>query len=669
METILKVENLKTYFKTYRGTVKAVDGVSLDIHEREIVAVVGESGCGKSVTQLSILQLVATPPGQIMDGKVWMDGQDLLQFGSDSPEMRSIRGGKIAMIFQEPMTSLNPTLTISRQITEMLELHLNMKTEEARERAIELLDMVGIPDAKSRIDDYPHQFSGGMRQRVMIAIAMSCNPRILIADEPTTAIDVTTQAQLLEIMQEVVQKFDTSLIIVTHNLGVVARYAQRIYVMYAGRVVESGTSKDIFGDPRHPYTRGLLNSVPRLDEEQGSKLIPIEGVPPNLIKLKPTCAFLPRCKYRQANCETASWPPLRNIGGEHQIACYEDIPDRRAEIKASVSQSPTARPISQEHLVEVKDLKMYFPITRGLLRRKVADVKGIDGVSFHIKKGETLGLVGESGCGKTTAGRCILRLYEPTGGQILFKGMDITHLPERKIRPFRKDMGVVFQDPFNSLDPRQTAGNIVGEALKIHRICKSKSEYKDRVEHLFREVDLDPGMADRVAHEFSGGQRQRIGIATAISCNPSLIICDEPISALDVSIQAQVTNMLERLQDELGLTYLFVAHDLSVVRHISDRVAVMYLGHIVEITSSKELYKNPLHPYTRALLSAVPVPDPWIEEKRERIILQGEIPSPLNPPRGCTFHPRCQMAVAECREVVPQLKEMGGDHEVACIRI
>jgi len=669
MESLLKVENLKTYFNTFRGTVKAVDGVSLEINEGEIVAVVGESGCGKSVTQLTIMQLVATPPARIMDGKVLLEGQDLLKFKSSSPEMRSIRGGKIAMIFQEPMTSLNPTLTICRQITEMLELHQGMNPEESRKRAIELLSMVGIPDAKNRIDDYPHQFSGGMRQRVMIAIAMSCNPKILIADEPTTAIDVTTQAQLLEIMQNIVKKFNTSLIIVTHNLGVVARYAQRIYVMYAGRVIESGTSKDIFGNPRHPYTRGLLNSVPRLDEEQGSKLIPIEGMPPNLITLKPTCAFLPRCKYRKAICENQPWPALRNIGGQHQIACCVDIPDKEAEITVSEQQVSAVGQVCEDQLVEVKDLKMYFPITRGLLRRKVADVKSVDGVSFHIKKGETLGLVGESGCGKTTVGRCILRLYEPTAGQVLFKGLDITHLPERTIRPLRKEMGVVFQDPFNSLDPRQTAGSIVGEALQIHRMFKTKKEYEERVEQLFREVELDPSMADRVAHEFSGGQRQRIGIATAISCNPSLIICDEPISALDVSIQAQVTNMLERLQDELGLTYLFVAHDLSVVKHISDRVAVMYLGHIVEITSSNELYKNPLHPYTRALLSAVPVPDPWIEEKRERIILTGEIPSPISPPIGCAFHPRCPIAIPDCRDAVPSLKDMGSGHQVACIRV
>jgi peptide/nickel transport system ATP-binding protein len=669
MSTVLKVENIKTYFTTYRGVVKAVDGVSLEIGEREIVAVVGESGCGKSVTQLSVLQLVATPPGRIVDGKVWLDGQELLHFGAESAEMRSVRGNKIAMIFQEPMTSLNPTLTICRQITEMLQLHLKMNAADSRARAIELLDMVGIPDAKSRIDDYPHQFSGGMRQRVMIAIAMSCNPKILIADEPTTAIDVTTQAQLLEIMREVVNRSNTSLVIVTHNLGVVARYAHRIYVMYAGRVIEAGTAKDIFGNPRHPYTRGLLNSVPRLDEEQGSKLVPIEGTPPNLIKLNPTCAFLPRCKYHQEICETEPWPPLRNIGGRHEIACHLDIPDRGAEVKSGVCGELSVKPTKEERLVEVKDLKMYFPVMRGLLKRKIADVKSVDGVSFYIRKGETLGLVGESGCGKTTIGRCILRLYEPTDGQILFNGVDITHLPEKKLRPLRREMGVVFQDPYNSLDPRQTAGSIVGEALRIHRMCGSKKEREERIKELFREVDLDPSMADRVAHEFSGGQRQRIGIASAISCNPSLIVCDEPISALDVSIQAQVTNMLERLQCELGLTYLFVAHDLSVVKHISDRVAVMYLGRIVEITNSSELYKNPLHPYTKALLSAVPVPDPWIEEERERLILEGEIPSPLRPPSGCSFHPRCPIAIPACRDAVPRLEDMGGGHEVACIRV
>jgi peptide/nickel transport system ATP-binding protein len=324
---------------------------------------------------------------------------------------------------------------------------------------------------------------------------------------------------------------------------------------------------------------------------------------------------------------------------------------------------------NSESIVELENLQMYFPVTRGLFQRKVADVKAIDGVSFNIKKGETLGLVGESGCGKTTAGRCILRLYEPTGGKVLFKGVDITHLPERKIRPLRCEMGTVFQDPFQSLDPRQNAGEIVGEPLVIHHFTKTKKEYQDRLEELFRTVELDPGMADRVPHEFSGGQRQRIGVARAIACNPDLVVCDEPISALDVSIQAQIINLLEELQEKLGLTYLFIAHDLSVVRHISDRVAVMYLGRVVEITGSYELYQNPLHPYTKALLSAVPIADPVADKKRERIMLKGEVPSPLFPPRGCHFHPRCSIAVADCAQSIPPLREVGKNHQVACFKV
>jgi len=673
MSILLKVENLKTYFHTDSGLLKAVDGISYHINEQEVIGLVGESGCGKSVSQLSVMQLLP-PAGQIIDGKVIFEGQNLLTLKPNGAEICLIRGGKIAMIFQEPMTSLNPVLTISQHLESMLELHLKMDRQKARKRSVDLLNLVGIPDANSRIDDYPHQFSGGMRQRVMIALALSCNPKLIIADEPTTAVDVTIQAQLLELMNDMVTNFKTSLILVTHNLGVVARYAKRIYVMYAGRIIESGTSKEIFSHPRHPYTIGLLKCIPRLDDPQHKKLVPIEGLPPYMINVPPTCAFLSRCSYRTIKCEQEPWPELKPIGGQQYVSCYVDTKAQVGFVPAQEVVHVQAKRIDNlskdNPLVEVRDLKMYFPVIRGILRRTVANVKAVDGISYKIGKGETMGLVGESGCGKTTTGRCILRLYQPTAGQVFFEGQDISQMPESKIRPFRRRMSLIFQDPFGSLDPRQSAGSIIGEPLIIHHLVQNKGEYKDRVEELFRIVGLDPAMMNRVPHEFSGGQRQRIGIACALACDPSLIVCDEPVSALDVSIQAQIINLLEELREgKRGLTYLFIAHDLSVVRHISKRLAVMYLGRIVEITDSESLYDNPLHPYTKALLSAVPIPDSYVEEQRKRIILKGEVPSPLNPPSGCHFHERCSIATQECSQVVPQLHDVGGDHQVACIRI
>jgi peptide/nickel transport system ATP-binding protein len=468
------------------------------------------------------------------------------------------------------------------------------------------------------------------------------------------------------------------LVLVTHNLGVVARYAQRVYVMYAGRIVEVGPTKEIFAHPRHPYTVGLLKSVPRLDQARDRKLIPIEGLPPNLIKMPPTCAFLPRCPYRISRCEKSHWPALTPVGEHHSAACFVNLEDKPIEISSLQSDSELRvtssaqvnRQVENKTLLDVKHLKMYFPVTRGLMRKKVADVKAVDDVSFHVNVGETLGLVGESGCGKTTLGRGILRLIEPTAGEVFFEGQNLLTLSSGKMRQLRRKMSLMFQDPYGSLDPRQSAGSIVGEALIIHKMTKSKAEYHERVEHLFHRVGLDPSMIDRVPHEFSGGQRQRIGIARALACDPSLIICDEPISALDVSIQAQIINLMKELQQGIkGLTYIFIAHDLSVVRHISDRVAVMYLGHIVEITDSNTLYQNPLHPYTKALLSAVPIADPVVEEKRERILLKGEVPSPLNPPSGCPFHPRCYDAIPDCQQISPQLRQVGNRHEVACIRV
>ena len=679
MSVLLKVEDLKTQFSTERGLVKAVDGVSYDIEEGEIMGLVGESGCGKSVSQLSIMRLIPSPPGEIVGGRAIFDGQDLFRFEANSPEMRAVRGGKIAMIFQEPMTSLNPALTIARQLTEVMQLHLNMESGAARERSIELLGLVGIPDGERRLDDYPHQFSGGMRQRVMVAMAVSCNPRLIIADEPTTALDATIQAQLLELMKDIVVRFNTSMVMVTHNLGIVARYAQRINVMYAGRIVESGTVKEIWDNPLHPYTIGLLQCVPKL----GRRLTPIEGFPPHLINIPPTCPFLPRCGFRQESCERDAWSTLRHVEGRHYVACPVDTRSAQSRQQrdsgngvssgARAEAAPEKGGLSMSHdelVLDVKDLRMYFPVTRGLLRRKVADVKAVDNVSFKIRRGETLGLVGESGCGKTTVGRCAQRLYRPTAGQILFEGEDVARLPESRLKTLRRRMSVVFQDPYGSLNPRMSAGAIVGEPLGVHGLVTNNRERNEKVEELFLMAGLDPSMTDRFPHEFSGGQRQRIAIARALAGDPSLIICDEPISALDVSIQAQIINLLQELQQKKkGLTYMFISHDLLAVQYVSTRVAVMYLGRIVEIASSTELYDNTLHPYSRALLSAIPVPDPHIEETRERIILQGDVPSPLNPPPGCHFHTRCPIAGPECCEVVPTLRDVGGGHEVSCFKV
>jgi peptide/nickel transport system ATP-binding protein len=672
MAELLRVNNLATHFRTEIGTVRAVDGVSYHIDENEIVGVVGESGCGKSVTQLSVMQLIG-PPGKIVGGEVIFEGRDLLKLRENGPEIRSIRGGKIAMIFQEPMTSLNPVLTIGQQLTEMLRLHMKMSNAAARKRAIEIMGMVGIPGAEHRLDDYPHQFSGGMRQRIMIAIGVSCDPRILIADEPTTALDVTIQAQVLELMKDMVERLGASLVLVTHNLGVVARYAQRIYIMYAGRIVETGTCMDIFENPRHPYTIGLLRSVPRLDEEQGTKLVPIPGTMPTMFGESTHCAFLPRCPYRIARCYHEPWPGLSLVGENHWAACYAQVEREKDTVRVSSGgECATAKGTKLDDctLLDVKDLKMYFPVMRGLLQHKVADLKAVDGVSFKLRKGETLGLVGESGCGKTTLGRCVLGLYKPTGGCISFAGEDIAKLSEKDICACRSHMAMIFQDPYSSLDPRQSAGSIVGEPRRIHCMAKGRSEQRETVEELFRTVGLDPSMSDRMPHEFSGGQRQRIGIARALACSPRLIVCDEPISALDVSIQAQIVNLLQELQEKSqDLSYLFIAHDLSVVKHISDRIAVMYLGRIVELCKSRVLYDNPLHPYTQALLSAVPIADPAVEATRERIILKGEVPSPLDPPQGCSFHPRCHLATRECVEGVPPLREIGDEHQVACIKV
>lgn len=670
MEHLLEIKNIETCFKTDGQLVKAVDGVSMYLDPGEIIGIVGESGSGKSVTMMSMLQLISSP-GKITGGEVYIQGEDknMLEYGPDSEQMRHMRGGKVSMIFQEPMTSLNPVLTIGYQIQENIMEHLHLSKEEAKKKAIEMLKLVNIPDAEERFNYYPQQFSGGMRQRIMIAMAMSSEPTVLVADEATTALDVTTQAQLLEMLRDIAKKTNTALVIVTHNLGIVARFAERIYVMYSGSVVEMTDTKRLFANPEHPYTRALLRAIPRLDDPKDRVLIPIEGLPPNPASRPSYCPFYDRCEYHMDKCRECSKPQLAELEIGHFAACHLTEEEKAAKAREIASKETKKAPkiIAKDELcLDVKNVKKYFPIYSGLMRKKTGEVKAIEDICFYARKGETLGIVGESGCGKTTLARCIMRVYQPEDGEIIFNGTDIAKFNDRQMYPFRRKIAMIFQDPFSSLDPRQTAESIVGESLLLHKLVKNKAEYDARVDELFRIVGLDPALKYRVPHEFSGGQRQRIGIARALSSEPDMIICDEPISALDVSIQAQIINLLEELQAKLGLTYLFIAHDLAVVKHISTRILVMYLGRVVEIAECDELYSNTLHPYTRTLLSAVPVADPVVEESRERIPIRGEVPSLTKRPEGCPFHDRCPNATERCRKEVPALKNVGNGHEVAC---
>ena len=667
-KTLVRAEHIVTTFPVDRKRrFAAVDGVSLELRRGEIVGLVGESGSGKSVTSMSMLQLIL-PPGKI-EGKVFVDGFEgnTLAFGADSDQVRQIRGGKIGMIFQEPMTSLDPVLTVGRQIQENIMTHLHLPKAEARARAVEMMKAVGIPDPETRFGQYPSQFSGGMRQRIMIAMVLAAEPDVLIADEATTALDVTTQALILDLIQDLARQRDLTVVIVTHNLGLIARYADRIYVMYGGNIVESAEKYELFDHPIHPYTHGLLAAVPRLDAGKRHMLVPIEGLPPNPADLPPYCKFYDRCPYREEAC-TKGPCALYQAGEGHFVRCaltQEALAGKRDRLEGVRRLMPD-KTVSQEICLEVKDLRMDFPIYRGLLKQKVGEVHAVDGISLHVHAGETLGVVGESGCGKSTLAKCVMRALKPTAGQILFHGEDLGTLTGRKLKRTRSKLSMIFQDPFSSLDPRQTAGSIVGEPLKIHGLVRDRAQYDARVDELLRIVGLDPTFRDRLPREFSGGQRQRLGIARALASEPDMIVCDEPISALDVSIQAQVINLLIDLQARLKIAYLFIAHDLSVVKHISDRIAVMYLGRVVELAPAERLYESPLHPYTKALLSAVPVSDPHVDLARERIELRGEVPSVMDHPAGCAFCGRCLYAMDRCSTEAPMLRDQGDGRQVAC---
>jgi peptide/nickel transport system ATP-binding protein len=668
MKPLLQIQNLTTRFNTQEGAVHAVNDVSLSVNEGEILAVVGESGSGKSVTMLSVMGLIPQPPGEIVAGQVLFEGQDLLPLSNK--EMERIRGKDIAMIFQDPMSSLNPVLTIGYQISESLVLHLDMNSSAAQQRTIELLNLVGIPDATARVNDYPHQFSGGMRQRVMIAMALSCGPKLLIADEPTTALDVTIQAQIVTLVKHLQAEFGMTVIWITHDLGVVANLADRVAVMYGGRIIEEGQVDDIYAHSRHPYTLGLLGSVPRLNEDVPTTLQEIRGNPPDLLHYPAGCAFAPRCFMAVEACEK-SVPPLAPTDVRSlRSACFywDTIAEKEKKTAVSITTHPEAPTQAKTNgvLVRVEGLKTYFPIRKGILQRVVGNVRAVDGVDLTIHRGETLGLVGESGCGKTTLGRTVLKLYQPTAGSVTFDGQELNSLNKGDLQHIRRRMQMIFQDPFSSMHPGMKVWQIIGEPLQVHGIS-DKGERQERAAELLERVGLKPTHIDRYPHEFSGGQRQRIVIARALALNPDFIICDEPVSSLDVSIQAQIVNLLEELQADLGLTYLFIAHDLALVRHISDRIAVMYLGKIAELTDRDTLYRNPLHPYTKALLGSIPLPDPVAERKRERMVLQGDLPSPSAPPSGCRFHTRCPIAQRTvCDVTEPEIRELQPGHWVAC---
>ncbi|WP_406874006.1 ABC transporter ATP-binding protein [Aminobacter sp. P9b] len=577
---MLQIENLVTTFDTAEGGFNAVDGVSLYIEEGETLAVVGESGSGKSVTALSIMRL--TPPNSSkIEGAIWFEGKNLLTLPDD--EIRQIRGNKIAMIFQEPMTSLNPVYSIGSQIGEALITHRGLSHSEAKAETIRLLEKVRIPTAKSRIRDYPHNFSGGMRQRVMIAMALACNPKILIADEPTTALDVTIQAQILDLIKSLQKEEGMSVLFITHDMGVVAEIADRTVVMYNGEAVETGATADIFAHPKHPYTRALLAAVPRLGSMEGRK-------------------------------RPMRFPVVNRVTGECDVPV--EVPD-------------TVK-ITQRPLLEVKGLTKRFDMRSGILSPVKGRVHAVENVSFNVNVGETLALVGESGCGKSTTGRAVLRLSDPDSGTLALNGVDLMKLNKAELRNARRQMQMIFQDPFASLNPRLSIGAAVAEPLLVNKLA-TRSQAREKVADLLRQVGLQPEMAERFPHEFSGGQRQRICIARALSLEPGLIVADEAVSALDVSVKAQVVNLMLDLQARMGLGYLFISHDMGVVERVSHRVAVMYLGEIVEIGSREAIFQNPQHPYTKRLLAAVPVADPTRRPER-RAALNGEIKSPVRSP-------------------------------------
>ncbi len=675
---VLEVEDLRTEFHLRTANVGAVDGVSFTVGEGECVGLVGESGCGKSTAGLSLMKLLPAV-GHIARGSIRVNGRDIVPFSEK--QMQEVRGNEIAMIFQDPMTSLNPTMTVGKQIAEGVRLHRHVTKAEAMERALEVLTLVGMPRPSERLNYYPHQLSGGLRQRVMIAMALSCEPKLLIADEPTTALDVTIQAQILNLIDDLRQRLNMAVILITHDLGVIAGRTNRVMVMYAGKIVEGADTNELYYRMRHPYASALLQSIPKLDQDSTQRLYNIPGIPPDLANRLTNCRFSPRCPSATEQCRQEEPPLVPTVEDPtHVFACFHPVggtngqaphitivatPEERAAAVAR-ADARVAELADRSAILEVDHLVKEFTVTAGAIaQRKIGTVKAVSDVSFTVREGETFGLVGESGCGKTTIGRLVVGLERANGGAIRFKGDDITGMHGRSMRRRHRDLQLMFQDPYASLDPRMRVGTILREPLVVQGVGSHK-EQQERVEYLLQEVGLSKRSFDLYPHEFSGGQRQRIGFARALALDPQLIVADEPVSALDVSIQAQLLNLMKSLQAAHQLSYIMISHDLAVVKYLADRIGVMYLGKLVELAPAQIIYEKPAHHYTRGLIDTIPVPDPTTAKAKNRIIIQGELPSAINPPSGCRFRTRCPAAQDRCAAEEPPLQLFGPGHFAAC---
>ena len=666
---LLDIRDLHTDIEIRSGVVHALSGVDLHVNPGETLGIVGESGSGKTMTALSLMGLLPQG-GRVSSGQIILDGQDLTKL--PLKDKRKLRGTKVGMIFQDPLTSLNPTMKIGLQVCEPLRVHEGLSKKEALERAVEILRRVGMPRPEVVINNYPHQLSGGMRQRVMIAMALVCKPRILIADEPTTALDVTTQMQILDLIDELRDEYQMGVILITHDLGVVAGHTDRVAVMYAGRIVETAPTKTLFTEPKHRYTSSLMAALPERALAAGTKLFSIPGAPPSLTNLPVGCRFAARCLWATDECR-AGYPDLSG-DDTHTFSCFHPVQEgdespaalqakldtQKNGDEAGAQQAPL---VSSKVLLDVKEAsREYESAGSGFFKRDKGVVSAVDRVSITVKKGETYGLVGESGCGKSTMGRLIAGLERPSGGAIELDGRDLATLKGRDAVTIHRDVQMMFQDSYAAMDPRMRIDQILAEPMSIQKTGNAR-QIAERIMEIIEQVGLTEEILDRYPHEFSGGQLQRIGFARSLTLAPDLIVADEPVSALDVSVQAQVLNLMKDLQAELGLSYLFISHDLAVVQYMADRIGVMYLGRIVEEGPAKEVVENPKHPYTKALIDSIPVPDPEFSHDDRAIKLTGEPPSAVNPPEGCRFRPRCPFAGEECK-IQPTLTDER--HRVAC---